>query len=455
MTKKTLLKRTVVNKKAVKKALVAKAKPKKTLVAAPKKSSKPLPKKGTQAAKKSTKKVAQPAKSTKKVAQPAKSTKKVAKPIAKSKVVSKKSTSTAKSKAPKVSSSKKVVSSNIKSKVKANSPILPSKKNSKKASAKVVDKKNVVTKAKPAKPANKLTQIATKAPISKAETNVIQVENIQKKERKNAKKIVSTIPVPKPIASNLPPDKKPKVKNILISQPYPENGKSPFLDIAQKWKLKVDFRTFIKVEGLSAKEFRRLKIYITDYSAIIFNSRNAIDYFFKLCEEMRVKLSQEMKYFCTSEAIALYLQKYIQYRKRKVFYDQPGRSLFDLINRFKDSEKFLYPCSRDRKDDIPNFLKEKKVQYAEAYIYQTIPSDLSDLRNIKYDMIVFFSPIGIKSLFHNYPDFIQDDRRIGGFGQVTWDAIADAGLRLDIVAPSPVAASMAQAIENYLKESNK
>ena len=170
---------------------------------------------------------------------------------------------------------------------------------------------------------------------------------------------------------------------------------------------------------------------------------------------MRVKLSQDMKYFCTSEAIALYLQKYIQYRKRKVFYDQPGRSLFDLINKFKDTEKFLYPCSKDRKDDIPNFLKEKKVNYAEAYIYQTIPSDLSDLRNIKYDMIVFFSPIGIKSLFHNYPDFIQDDRRIGGFGQVTWDSIGEAGLRLDIVAPSPSAASMAQAIENYLKESNK
>lgn len=441
MTKKTPLKKTVVNKKAVKKPLVAKAKPKKTLAATPKKSSKPVPKKGTQPAKKSTKKVAKPI-----------ANKKVVKPIAKPKVVNKKSTTASKSKTPKVTSSKKIVSSPTKSKVKAKSPLLPSKKNSKKAATKVIDKKKLSTKAKPAK---KIIQKAKKAPINKTETSIIKVENKQKKERKNAKKIVSTIPVPKPIASNLPPDKKPKVKNILISQPYPENGKSPFLDIAQKWKLKVDFRTFIKVEGLSTKEFRRLKIYITDYSAIIFNSRNAIDYFFKLCEEMRVKLSQEMKYFCTSEAIALYLQKYIQYRKRKVFYDQPGRSLFDLINRFKDTEKFLYPCSRDRKDDIPNFLKDKKVQYAEAYIYQTIPSDLSDLRNIKYDMIVFFSPIGIKSLFHNYPDFIQDDRRIGGFGQVTWDSIADAGLRLDIVAPSPAAASMAQAIENYLKESNK
>ncbi|MEI6312095.1 MAG: uroporphyrinogen-III synthase [Bacteroidota bacterium] len=435
------MKKTVVNKKAVKKPLVAKAKPKKTLAATPKKSSKPVPKKGTQPAKKSTKKVAKPI-----------ANKKVVKPIAKPKVVNKKSTTASKSKTPKVTSSKKIVSSPTKSKVKAKSPLLPSKKNSKKAATKVIDKKKLSTKAKPAK---KIIQKAKKAPINKTETSIIKVENKQKKERKNAKKIVSTIPVPKPIASNLPPDKKPKVKNILISQPYPENGKSPFLDIAQKWKLKVDFRTFIKVEGLSTKEFRRLKIYITDYSAIIFNSRNAIDYFFKLCEEMRVKLSQEMKYFCTSEAIALYLQKYIQYRKRKVFYDQPGRSLFDLINRFKDTEKFLYPCSRDRKDDIPNFLKDKKVQYAEAYIYQTIPSDLSDLRNIKYDMIVFFSPIGIKSLFHNYPDFIQDDRRIGGFGQVTWDSIADAGLRLDIVAPSPAAASMAQAIENYLKESNK
>lgn len=430
MTKKIPAKKTVVSKKTVKKPVKSVVSKTKTSAKAKVSVSKNSPKK-TATKSKITKKTKSPiVKSTTKKALVKKKASTVKTKVAKvSKPIKKKSTATKSVKAaPKTSNKKptttknKLVSKPVKAKVK---PVVEKK------TKKVVEDKKVV-------------KLVTTKDVLDA-----------KKERKNTKKTVLTIPVPKPIASNLPPDKRPKVKNILISQPFPENGKSPFLDIASKWKVKVDFRTFIKVEGLSAKEFRRLKIYITDYSAIIFNSRNAIDYFFKLCEEMRVKLSQEMKYFCTSEAIALYLQKYIQYRKRKVFYDQPGRTLFDLINRFKDTEKFLYPCSRDRKDDIPNYLRDKKVNYAEAYIYQTIPSDLSDLRNIKYDMIVFFSPIGIKSLFHNYPDFIQDDRRIGGFGQVTWDAIADAGLRLDIVAPSPAAASMAQAIENYLKESNK
>ena len=429
MTKKTPTKKTVVNKKAVNKPVKTNAVKSKT-----------NPKSKVLNAKSSQKKSATILKETKK-----NKTKPV---VSKSNKPVKKATNTQVAKSKK---SEKVIS-------KKNSTKNIIQKTAIKKSTKSTPKvKKKATKQTIKKAVSKTVALSKKAPITtKINTELSPKESKEiKKERKNNKKIIPTIPVPKPIASNLPIDKKPRVKNILISQPFPENGKSPFIDIAQKWKVKVDFRTFIKVEGLSAKEFRRLKIYITDYSAIIFNSRNAIDYFFKLCEEMRVKLSQEMKYFCTSEAIALYLQKYIQYRKRKVFFDQPGRTLFDLINRFKDTEKFLYPCSRDRKDDIPNFLKDKKVNYAEAYIYQTVASDLSDLRNIKYDMIVFFSPIGIKSLFYNYPDFIQDDRRIGGFGQVTWDAIADAGLRLDIVAPSPAAASMAQAIENYLKESNK
>lgn len=247
------------------------------------------------------------------------------------------------------------------------------------------------------------------------------------------------------------PDPKNKVKNLLISQPFPENGKSPFIDLGIKYKVKVDFRSFIHVEELGAKEFRRLKINIPDYSAIIFNSKNAIDYFFKLCDEMRVKLSQEMKYFCVSETIALYLQKYIQYRKRKVFFETPQKTLFDILLKHQETEKFLYPCAKDRKDDIPNFLISKKFTFVEAFIYKTVPSDLSDLTEIKYDMIIFFSPVGIKSLFYNFPDFEQEDRRIGGFGTVTQEAIKDSGLRLDIVAPTPQAPSMAQAIENYLK----
>lgn len=433
MAKKTLSKKSITSKKTVKAPAKSTTKVKKTAMKVPVKK---VSSKVDKTKKTTTKsKIVKAALPKKKSIQKATVVKKV------TKAVSKPTTSIKKASKPEV---KKATS-----------------KPATKKSVKVANNKITTTKKSPTKKAVSKKPIVKKTIVKKAIEKtkktlpVSIVDEPVKKERKSSKSLAPSIPVPKPSSLNLPPDKKPRVKNILISQPFPENGKSPFIDIAQKWKLKVDFRTFIKVEGLSAKEFRRLRIYITDYSAIIFNSRNAIDYFFKLCEEMRVKLSQDMKYFCTSEAIALYLQKYIQYRKRKVFYDQPGRSLFDLINKFKDTEKFLYPCSKDRKDDIPNFLKEKKVNYAEAYIYQTIPSDLSDLRNIKYDMIVFFSPIGIKSLFHNYPDFIQDDRRIGGFGQVTWDSIGEAGLRLDIVAPSPSAASMAQAIENYLKESNK
>lgn len=385
----------------------------------------------------------------------------------KTKTVSKKAISKpAKTKtASKVKSASTPKKANTKSTKKA--AALPKKAAIKKATVSTTPKKKLASKSKQTKSAPKKS-LTSSSKKSNTNTKATKQNSASKKQveqiipvqtepqvRKQSKKIVPSVPMPKPNLATLPIDKKPRVKNILISQPFPENGKSPFIDIAHKWKVKVDFRTFIKVEGLTAKEFRRLRININDYSSIIFNSRNAIDYFFKLCEEMRVKLSQDLKYFCTSEAIALYLQKYIHYRKRKVFFDQPGRSLFDLINRFKDTETFLYPCSKDRKDDIPNFLKAKNAKYAEAFIYQTVPSDLSDLRNIKYDLIVFFSPIGIKSLFYNYPDFIQEDRRIGGFGQVTWDAVVDAGLRLDVIAPSPTAVSMAQAIENYLKESNK
>lgn len=327
---------------------------------------------------------------------------------------------------------------------------------------KPISKKEVKPKTKttPVKTTPTKSASTKTAPTKTASTKKIKEAKkvvVTKSSSKKEKKVVETKPVIlAPPVVTLPqiPDKKPKIKNVLISQAYPENGKSPFLDIAAKWKLKVDFRSFIQVEGVTAKEFRRLRINIPEFSAIIFNSRNAIDYFFKLCEEMRVKLSQDTKYFCTSEAIALYLQKYIHYRKRKVFYEYPNKTLFEILNKHRENEKFLYPCSIDRKDDIPNFLQNKKFNYTEAPIYQTIPSDLSDLKSIRYDVIIFFSPVGIKSLMHNYPDFVQEDRRIGGFGQVTHDAVRASGFRLDIVAPSNVAPSMAQALENYLRESN-
>lgn len=247
-----------------------------------------------------------------------------------------------------------------------------------------------------------------------------------------------------------------KVKSILISQPKPENGKSPYYDLAEKYNLKVDFRQFIQVDGVSGKEFRKQRIAIPDFTAIIFTSRSAIDHFFRVAEELRVKMSQETKYICVSEAIALYLQKYTQYRKRKVFYgDGSMKGLMDVLKKHKKDEQILLPCSDVRKPDLPNFLKKNKFNFSEGVFYRTVPSDLSDLEHIYYDMIVFFSPSGVQSLFQNFPDFKQNDTRIAAFGPTTAKAIEEAGLRLDVKAPIPQAPSMTMAIERYLKVVNK
>jgi uroporphyrinogen-III synthase len=427
-----------LKKKSIKKAIVPTKKKEVAL-------SKPQPKQKTKSKVSTADAVKVPSSKAKKAAiSPPKATKKAAATISKSKKLPSK-------KAAVIKSSPKKKQELIKTKA-GSKPIslAAESKKAKKATPKPIARitKKVVKSEKLAPIVKKVVKSEKKAPTAKKAVKSEKIAPIEKKAIKKA-------PIELPIAE-LPkqtPDKKPRIKNVLISQAYPENGKSPFIDIGNKWKLKVDFRSFIQVEGLTAKEFRRLRINVPDYTAIIFNSRNAIHYFFKLCEEMRVKLSPDMKYFCTSEAIALYLQKYIHYRKRKVFYEYANKTLFEILNKHKDNEKFLYPCSKDRKDDIPNFLATKKFNYSEAFIYQTVPSDLSDLKSIKYDVIIFFSPVGIKSLMHNYPDFIQEDRRIGAFGPVTHDAVR-ATFRLDIVAPSPVAHSMAQALENYLKESN-
>jgi uroporphyrinogen-III synthase len=249
------------------------------------------------------------------------------------------------------------------------------------------------------------------------------------------------------------PSTKP-VKSILISQPKPE-GKSPYLDLAEKHGIKVDFRPFIQVDSIDAKEFRKQKISIPEYTAVIFNSRTAIDHFFHLCEEMRVTMSPDTKYYCISEAVALYLQKYIQYRKRKVFFGK-GRTagLMDVLLKHKDRETYLFPCSEPRKPEIPEFLETNKFRFAEAMIYRTVSADLSDLEDIFYDMIVFFSPSGIKSLFDNFPDFQQNETRLAGFGPATKASILEAGLRLDIEAPLPDVPSMTMAIARYIKASN-
>lgn len=244
-----------------------------------------------------------------------------------------------------------------------------------------------------------------------------------------------------------------RVKTILVSQPKPE--RSPYYQLEEKYGLTIDWRPFIHVEGLSAKDFRKFKIYPEEYSAIIFTSLYSIDHFFRMCEELRYKIPEDLKYFCLTEAIANYLQKFIVYRKRKVF--AGTRTITDLkpaLMKHRDKEKFLLPCSNLGAQDVTNFLKENKFPYQEAMMYQTVSSDLSDLRDIFYDVLVFFSPLGIKSLFDNFPDFKQNETRIAVFGDSTLKATEEAGLFINIKAPEPDVPSMTMALENYLKLSN-
>jgi len=244
-----------------------------------------------------------------------------------------------------------------------------------------------------------------------------------------------------------------KVKSILVSQPKPENGKSSFYTLAEKYKLSVDFRPFIHVEPIPFKEFRKEKKDPLAHSAIIFTSKNSIVHFFRICKEAKITMPAETKYFCKSEAIALYLQKFIQYRKRKVFFGKGSLPMLkELLKKHRTSEKFMYPCSDVNTRSFPEWLEENEYDYNEAVIYKTVSSDLSDLENIFYDVIVFFSPLGLKSLFENFPDFKQNNTRIAGFGPATAAAIKDSGLEMNIAAPIPEAPSMTMAIEKYIKE---
>ncbi len=245
-----------------------------------------------------------------------------------------------------------------------------------------------------------------------------------------------------------------KVNKILVSQPKPSSDKSPYFDIAARYGLEVVFRPFIKVEGLSAREFRQQKINISDFTAIIFTARTAIDHFFRLCEEMRVSIPDTMKYFCTTESIALYLQKYIVYRKRKIFHGNTGK-LDDLIPSLTkhNKENYLYIVSDVHKETVnAEMLDKAKIRYTKAVMYRTVSNDFTPEEAFDYDMLLFFSPAGIDSLLKNFPDFNQGDIRIGCFGASTAKAVADAGLRLDIEAPSPKAPSITAALDLYLKE---
>lgn len=246
-----------------------------------------------------------------------------------------------------------------------------------------------------------------------------------------------------------------KVKTILVSQPKPETDKSPYFDLAKRCKVKVDFRPFIHVEGLTAKEFRQQKISILSHDAVIFTSKNSMDHFFRMCEATRITVPDEMKYFCVSEAIAYYLQKYITYRKRKVFIGkQKIEDLAPMLKKNKDC-KFLLPCSDILKESIPQYLDKAGYDFTKSIMYRTVCSDLSDLENVFYDILVFYSPSGIKSLYQNYPDFKQNNTRIAAFGPTTTKAVADAGLTLNIKAPSKDTPSMTMAIEKYIKVVNK
>ena len=247
-----------------------------------------------------------------------------------------------------------------------------------------------------------------------------------------------------------------KIKKILVSQPKPSSDKSPYFDIAARHGVEMVFRPFIKVEGLSAREFRQQKINITDFSAVIFTARTAIDHFFRLCEEMRLTIPDTMKYFCTTESIALYLQKYIVYRKRKIFHGETGK-LADMLPSLTkhNKETFLYAVSDVHKNDTnAEMLDKAKINYTKAVMYRTVSNDFTPDEPFDYDMLLFFSPAGIDSLLKTFPEFQQGDIQVGCFGASTAKAIEEAGLRLDLSAPSPKAPSITAALDLFLKEKN-
>lgn len=245
-----------------------------------------------------------------------------------------------------------------------------------------------------------------------------------------------------------------KVKSILISQPKPTTEKSPYFDLAAKYKIKIDFRSFIHVEGVPAKIFRQERVSILEHTAVILTSRNAVDHFFRMCEEMRITVPDSLKYFCLSESTAYYLQKYVVYRKRKIFHGkQTFQDLLDVIKKHKN-EKYLLPCSDIHKRNITDLLDKHNIRYSKSVFYQTVCSDLSDLADVNYDILVFFSPSGIESLFKNFPDFKQNKTRIAAFGATTSEAVKKAGLTIDIHAPTPSLPSMSMAIEQYIKKVN-
>lgn len=246
-----------------------------------------------------------------------------------------------------------------------------------------------------------------------------------------------------------------RVKTILVSQPEPKIENSPYFDLQEKQKVKIDFRPFIHVEGVAAKDVRQQKVDLNQYTAIILTSRNSVDHFFRVAEEMRFKVPDTLKYFCQSEAVAFYLQKYVVYRKRRIYVGKRNfEDMLPLIKKYKD-ENFLLPTTDKLKDEVPEILNSLNIKWKEAIFYRTVISDLSDLADVYYDILVFFSPSGIESLFHNFPDFKQNKTRIAVFGNTTAKAVEERGLKVDIMAPTPETPSMTMALEKYIEQVNK
>ena len=249
------------------------------------------------------------------------------------------------------------------------------------------------------------------------------------------------------------------IRKILITQPKPESPKSPYFEIAQKHNVELEFIPFIKLEGIPCKEFRKQKIEIAKYSAVVLTSKNAIDHFFRICEELKYTISQETKYFCINESVALYLQKFILYRKRKVFFSTDGtnKGLFEVINKHKENERFIYPCSENQQDnEIVCWLKSHACEFDTPFMYRTISNDLkAHFEAHNFDVICFFTPSGVKSLLENFPDFTQNGTFIGAFGSNTSKAVEDAGFNLHIKAPEPQVPSMVAALEKFLSDKSR
>ena len=247
-----------------------------------------------------------------------------------------------------------------------------------------------------------------------------------------------------------------KIKKILVSQPKPESEKSPYYDLAKKYGVTIDFRPFIKVEPISSVEFRQQKINISDYSAVTFTSRTGIDHFFRMCKALRITVADDLKYFCISESVAFYLQKYIQFRKRKVFYGTSGKlpELISVMSKH-ETENFLIVLSDTHNEEIINLLTSNNVKFDVGLMYRTVSNDFTNKEEFNYDMLLFFSPQGVASLMKNFPDFQQGEIQIGCFGTTTAQAVRDAGLRLDLSVPTLGCSSMALALNEFIKENHK